>query len=121
MNKILSVVSGLALFVALSGTSAAADLKAGKAAFEKNACASCHGDDAKSSTSPEYPILAGQHADYLRHALKTYQRGKEGAPTTSNVRNNAVMQGMAEALSDQEIEDLAAWLASLPSPLAVRR
>lgn len=121
MNKLLSGLSATVVMVALSGAAQAADLEAGKAAFEKNACASCHGDDAKTSTSPEYPILAGQHADYLRHALRAYQRGKQGAPASSNVRNNAIMAGMAEPLSSEDIRNLAAWLESLPSPLGTRR
>ncbi|HLR13931.1 MAG TPA: cytochrome c [Burkholderiaceae bacterium] len=121
MNKLLSGLSAAVLMAGLSGAVHAADINAGKAVFEKNACASCHGEDAKTSTSPEYPILAGQHADYLRHALRAYQRGKEGAPASSNVRNNAIMAGMAEPLSAQDIENLAAWLETLPSPLGTRR
>ena len=66
-------------------------------------CQSCHGRNGDEALQPSYPILAGQHADYLVHALKAYRSGD---------RQNAVMAGFAANLSDQDIEDLAAWFAS---------
>jgi cytochrome c553 len=99
---------------------AAADLEAGRAAFEKFACASCHGADGKTSVMPSYPILAGQHEDYLLHALRAYKRGATGS-TTVNARKNAVMTSMVQQLSDDDMRNIAAWLATLPSDLAVRR
>ncbi|TEA78703.1 c-type cytochrome [Allopusillimonas ginsengisoli] len=118
MKKLMIALAGTALF-AVAGASTAADLEAGKTAYEKFACASCHGADAKSPTLPAYPILAGQHADYLAHALKSYQRGASGAPATSNIRKNAVMGAMVAQLSPADIENIADWLATLPSPLSV--
>ena len=70
---------------------------------------------------PAYPILAGQHQDYLEHALKAYQRGTAGAAASSNLRKNAIMGAMAAQLSLTDIENIAAWLASQPSSLAVRK
>lgn len=121
MKKMILSLAGALLGMAVPLASHAADLEAGKAAFIKYTCASCHGEDAKSSTSPEYPILAGQHRDYLVHALNAYKRGQAGAPTTSNVRKNAIMGAMVTQLSPDDIENMAAWLASLSSPLAVRK
>lgn len=66
-------------------------------------CAACHGADGM-SVDPSYPILAGQHADYLEKALKDYREGR---------RSNPLMAPMAANLSDQDIEDLSAWFASL--------
>jgi len=63
-------------------------------------CQSCHGRTGNESLQPSYPKLAGQHEDYLVHALKSYRDGG---------RNNAVMAGIAGNLSDQDIADLAAW------------
>lgn len=104
------------------GTLAADDLKAaGEAAWKKFNCASCHGADAKTPLNPEYPILAGQHADYLRQSLMAYQRGQAGAPATSNIRKNAVMGAMASTLAQSDIDSISAWLASLPGPLSVRK
>ena len=121
MSKSIKLASVAALALACAtGQAAAQDLKAGQAAFEKFACASCHGADAKTSVMPTYPILAGQHADYLLHSLRAYQRGATGS-TTVNARSNAVMTAMVQQLSDADMRNIAAWLASLPSDLAVRR
>jgi len=115
----LAGAAALALSFA-AGSAAAADLQAGQAAFEKFACASCHGADAKTSVMPSYPILAGQHEDYLLQALRSYKRGATGS-TNVNARNNAVMTAMVQQLSDADMRNIAAWLAQLPSDLAVRR
>lgn len=63
-------------------------------------CQSCHGIDGNLSLLDDYPKLGGQHYDYLVHALKAYRSGD---------RNHAIMSGFAAGLSDQDIEDLAAW------------
>ena len=118
-NYVIALAGAAAIW--MSGPAVSADLAAGKAAWEKFACASCHGADAKTSVLPIYPIIAGQHEDFLRHALRAYKRGQAGAPSTANVRTNAVMGAMATQLSDADIRNLAAWLASLPSPLGVRK
>jgi cytochrome c553 len=99
----------------------AADLAAGKAVWDKMNCASCHGADAAKAIDPSYPILAGQHADYLKHALTAYQRGAKGLPASANTRKNAIMGAFAAQLSKQDIENVAAWLSSQPGPLGVRR
>ena len=66
-------------------------------------CASCHGRNGDESLQPDYPILAGQHEDYLVYALESYRDGR---------RQNAIMNGFAQNLTDQDIADLAAWYAS---------
>lgn len=119
MKRVSSAFVALALAAGASGVQAA-DLAAGRAVFEKLNCASCHGADAKTSVDPAYPILAGQHADYLAHALKAYQRGAAGA-TVANSRKNPIMGAFAVQLSVKDIQDVSAWLASLPSDLAVRQ
>lgn len=110
-----------AILLGSASLSQAADLAAGKAVWEKLNCASCHGADAVKTVDPAYPILAGQHADFLAHALKAYQRGASGAPATANVRKNAIMGAFAKQLSPQDIKNVSAWLAAQPGPLATRR
>ena len=66
-------------------------------------CVACHGEDGM-GIAPNYPVLAGQHADYLAHSLRQYRSGE---------RKNAIMAGFATNLSDDDIEDLAAWFSSL--------
>jgi cytochrome c553 len=80
---------------------AAGDASAGQQ--KSTACQACHGADGRGS-DPTYPVLAGQYASYLGQALRDYRDGK---------RRNPVMSGFALNLSDQDIEDLAAWYASL--------
>jgi cytochrome c553 len=71
-------------------------------------CKACHGEGGAKPVLPEYPILAGQYADYLAAALNQYKSGK---------RKNALMTGFSAALSPQDIRDLAAYFASEKSPL----
>ena len=119
MKKLTLALATLACSV-LASVGHTADLEAGKAAFEKYTCASCHGADAKTSIMPSYPVLAGQHADYIAHALHAYKRGQAGVKG-ANVRVNAVMGAMAQQLSDDDIANISAWVAAQPSPLATRR
>jgi cytochrome c553 len=116
------IVSLVATILGLStGASSAGDLSVGQAVYKKYNCASCHGADAKTALSAQYPILAGQHEDYLVHALHAYKRGQSGAPDTANVRKNPIMGSVVMMLSDDDIAYVAAWLAHLPSDLGVRQ
>lgn len=108
-----------ALLAVAGVTAQAADLTAGKSAFESK-CASCHGADAKTPVDPAYPILAGQHPDYLAHALHAYQRGQQGSGG-ANIRKNPVMGAMAAQLSDADIDNITEWLGTLPSDLGSRK
>jgi cytochrome c553 len=65
-------------------------------------CVACHGSDGN-GILPEYPNLAGQHADYIENSLKAYRSGQ---------RKNAVMAGMAAALTDADIRELARYYSS---------
>lgn len=65
-------------------------------------CAACHGKDGH-SVDPNYPNLAGQYQSYLVKALSDYRAGR---------RTNVIMTGFASQLSNQDIEDLAAWFSS---------
>jgi len=65
-------------------------------------CVACHGVDGN-SVNPEWPSIAGQHAEYIVKQLKAF---KDGA------RTNVLMSPMAVALTDQDMRDLAAYFAS---------
>ncbi len=101
---------------ALSLNAFAGNIAAGEALVTKNNCASCHGKDFKSPIDPSYPKLAGQHAEYLAHALVAYKRG-DGP----HGRSNAIMGGQVKALSTKDINDIAAYLESLPTDLVLKR
>ena len=81
----------------------AADAAKGKEKADQ-ICASCHGKDGNTPIDPSYPKLAGQHRDYLERALLDYK---------SEARKNAIMVGQAKQLSRQDIQNLAAYYATL--------
>ncbi len=66
-------------------------------------CVACHGQNGI-SLSPAWPTLAGQHEDYLVHALNQYRDGS---------RTDVVMASLAAGLSDETVALLAAYFASL--------
>jgi len=108
MSRLLAIAAALAL----AGTVQAAGNAAAGKSKAAQVCAACHGPEGNKPTAPENPVLAGQHQDYLVKALKDYKSGK---------RNNAVMKGFAAALSNRDIEDLAAWFAGQKSNLHFQR
>lgn len=65
-------------------------------------CVACHAEDGNSPT-PNFPRIAGQHADYMVHALKSYKNGD---------RKNAIMAGIVAALSEEEMKNVAAFYAA---------
>ncbi len=77
------------------------DLAKGEAAYGA-VCAACHAADGN-STTPVNPKLAQQHPEYLVKQLQEFKSGK---------RANAVMSGMVAALSDADMRNISAWLAS---------
>ena len=118
MNKLIVALTLGAASIALSGQAQASGNAANGAELAKKYnCASCHGADYKTPIDPSYPKLAGQHADYLVHALTAYKRGNKA----SNGRSNPIMAGMARPLSDRDMTDIAAYLQSLPGPLVTKR
>ncbi|MFY8177996.1 MAG: c-type cytochrome [Limnohabitans sp.] len=78
------------------------------ALLTKGACASCHGANFAKPIDPSYPKIAGQNADYLFVALKSYK--VEGTSTWG--RNNGVMGGVAKQFSNAELKEMANYLAS---------
>ena len=95
----LTVVACAAVLIA-GNAAAAGDAAAGKT--KAAVCAACHGPDGN-STNPLWPKLAGQHAPYLVKQLKDFKAGK---------RTDPIMAPMAAPLSDQDMDDLAAYYAS---------
>ena len=97
---VLTAVLGLASAAAFAEDAAAVPEKA-------STCFACHGQGGVSTTGM-YPVLAGQYANYLEHALTEYKEGK---------RKNAIMGGQAAGLSKDEIKALAHYFSSQPGPL----
>ena len=81
--------------------------------LKKGACVSCHGDNFAKPIDPSYPHIAGQHADYLFVALKSYKAEKN--PNLG--RSNAIMAGVAKQFTNNELKALASYLGSLEGDL----
>ncbi|MFM8900259.1 MAG: c-type cytochrome [Burkholderiales bacterium] len=77
------------------------DLVKGQA-IATNVCMACHTFDGKRG-APANPILQGQHPEYLVKQLADFKAGK---------RKNAVMQGFAATLSEEDMRNVAAFYAS---------
>lgn len=100
----LSAVAPVFVLALGLGASAAA-LGAGSAdegQSKSTACIACHGPNGNSS-NPEWPNLAGQHEQYIRKQLQSFKSG---------ARKNPLMTPMAMGLSDDDMDDLAAYFAA---------
>lgn len=116
MKKMIACAA-IALTSAVSFNVMAADVASGEALAKKFNCASCHGADYNTPIDPSYPKLAGQHRDYLSVAMVAYKRGGDGA----NGRSNAIMAAQVKPLSTRDIQNIAAYLESLPGDLVQKR
>ena len=100
-TKIVFIYSALIAFTLLTGpASAAGDAEEG--AKRSVACGACHGADGN-SVNPQWPSIAGQNATYLANTLRAFQSG---------TRTDVLMTGQAQSLSEQDIENLAAYFAA---------
>jgi len=108
MKSVATVVASLLLAASASMAFAEeakpaakkADLAKGQTT-STNVCAACHTNDG-SRGSPANPIIQGQHPEYLVKQLTEFKNGK---------RANPIMQGMAAALSDADMKNVAAFYA----------
>ena len=98
------VILVLFFFTVCMNAQAAGNAERG--AIRGETCLGCHGLASYTNVYPTYkvPKLGGQHADYIVAALKSYRSGE---------RSHSTMQAQASGLSDQEIDDIAAYFASL--------
>ena len=79
------------------------DLAKGEASYA--ICVACHAADGNSAIAIN-PVLAQQHPEYLVKQLQEFKSGK---------RNNAVMKGFATMLTDEDMKNIAYWVASKPA------
>lgn len=97
------LAAGLALALVSTSVTAAGDPEEGRTKAMQ--CAACHGIEGR-SVNPSFPKLAGQTASYLAIQLHEFRSGE---------RYHPVMSPIAEALSDEDIDDLSAYYSSLPA------
>ena len=99
-------IASLILLAAASGAAfGAGDAAAGK--NKTSMCAGCHGIPGYRTVYPEtyqVPKLGGQHAQYIVDALKAYKAGD---------RKHTTMRAIAGSLSEQDMNDLAAYYAEV--------
>ena len=104
MNTTTIALCASVLLVLAVPVQAAGDPKAGQ--LKTSMCAGCHGIPGWRTAYPSVysvPKLGGQHADYIVAALKAYKSGERSHPS---------MKGIAGNMSEQDMEDLAAYYAS---------
>jgi cytochrome c553 len=122
VNRIglLLVVFGPLSLVGVASPSAEPDLERGRAVVmgaatttsPRSACHTCHGMQGAGDSSGAFPRLSGQSAWYLYKQLKDYASGQ---------RQNDVMSPIAKTLSDQQMEDVAAFYAAQQETAAAPR
>lgn len=110
MSFIMKTKIATALVTVFISTSTLAQgsIEAGK--LKAISCAACHGQQGNSLIAM-YPNLAGQHAKYIVKQLTEFKLASQTGGEKG--RNNAVMNGMSMALSNQDILDLSAYYSSL--------
>lgn len=103
-KKLWTGVMGVAMLAGASVSMAAGDAAAGKVKFFT--CKGCHSIPGYTNAYPSYhvPKIGGQYEPYLVSALKAYKEGS---------RKHSSMQGNAGSMSDQDMADLAAFLAGI--------
>jgi len=101
-SLLIAAVTGAAL--AHGGAAVALD---GAALYAQKTCAACHGKDAQTPILPTYPKLAGQNAAYAAQQMRDIKTG-----TRANGQS-AAMKGVMHLVSDEEIDAIAQWLATL--------
>ena len=93
-------------FFAFSTSAISGDVGEGEKRYAVN-CGNCHGPGGMGLAS--YPKISGKEVDYLIDRLNTYRSGKRIGP------NSDLMIMMAKPLTDVEINNLAAYLATDPA------
>jgi cytochrome c553 len=92
-----------AYFASIGGDTVAAGGSTAPSIAQTSTCVACHGQNGI-SMSPTWPTLAGQHEDYLVHALNQYRDG---------TRTDPVMAPMAAPLTDEDVKLLARYYSRL--------
>lgn len=90
------------IIISLCVTAVKAEGNADEGKNKARACQVCHGQGGRSH-NPTYPRLAGQHAKYIVKQLKAFKAG---------TRKDPIMNGMASTLTEDDMEDVAAFFES---------
>lgn len=86
--------------------------RAGVAERNVPACSACHSPTGRGNAPAGYPVLAGQHAEYIATQLKMYRKGHEDESGRTN-DEAAIMRSTASGLSDKQIEAVSSYISGL--------
>lgn len=103
-------VSSLPQAATTAPTVADADAARGKKAFA--ACVACHGQEGAGNAQLNAPPIAGQADWYVLTQLSNFKRGVRGANPKD--ASGSTMKAVAAGLDDQQLKDLAAFVATMP-------
>jgi cytochrome c553 len=87
------------------GAASLATSAEGAALFKAKSCPTCHGEDGSHPVIQDYPVIAGQNANYLLRQMRDIRDGR---------RTNGLSQMMREVVApvtDEEFSSISAWLA----------
>lgn len=104
-NFVKTTLSALLLILASNTVLAQGDAQAGQA--KTAVCTACHGPSGNDSLLPNVPKLGGQGERYLTKQLLDIKSGTRAVP---------LMTGMLNAMTDQDLADIAAWFSSQAAP-----
>jgi cytochrome c553 len=102
MRHTLIAAAAIALVGSVGTAIAAGDAAAGKAKFA--VCAGCHGPTGAGNEALKYPKLSGRDAAFVAEQLRAFKSG---------TRDNATMKAMTAGLSETDMDNLAAYVATL--------
>lgn len=103
MKFFIQAAASILALISLQAVAQTVDRGDAAAGQAKSAiCAACHGADGN-SVVPNWPKLAGQHADYLVRQVKLIKSGARKVPE---------MMGIVGSVSDQDMRDISAWYAA---------
>lgn len=103
MRSVVSVLLALVIMPGAMYPAVAGDLAAGEVTYSTKGCMGCHGPGGNSPNPDMFPKTAGLEEPYLVEQLKAFRGGE---------RNNPMMTPMASGLTDEEIANLATYLAA---------
>ena len=81
----------------------AGDAATGANTFNSRGCVGCHGPSGNKPIAPNYPVIGGKPAEFISAELNKFRSGE---------RQNPIMGPMAAGLSDADVDNLAAYLAT---------
>ncbi len=96
------ILAALAAAALVNAPLQAGDAGAGASAYMAKGCVGCHGVSGKQPIA-DYPAIGGKPAEYLTTELNKFRSGE---------RNNPIMMPMAAGLSDADVANLSAYLAT---------